>query len=88
MFLLDGVEVKVVVAVPPELGHLDDPAGVHGLDVGAFAGDVAVFGSVIFADYEMCHVGREVVLVDAAELGDALGDDGLGVSVCVQLAQG
>lgn len=43
-----------------------DPACSHGLDVGSFLGDMAVFRRVVLADNQMRHVRGEIVLVRAA----------------------
>lgn len=67
MFAFDSREVNVDI-LHPQLPYGIDPGGIHGLDIGTFLGDMAVFWGVVVADNEMGHVGGEVVLVDSAEL--------------------
>lgn len=71
--VLQRSEVEVVI-LHPQGPHGVDPAGGHGLDVGPFLGDVTVLGRVIVADDEVSDIGGQVVLVDAAHVGSALGN--------------
>lgn len=70
---LQGSEIELVV-LHPQRPHGVDPAGSHGLDVGPFLGDMAVLGGVVVADDEVGDVGGQIVLVDAAHVGSALGN--------------
>lgn len=65
--LLQGWEVDLLVP-HPDVAHGIDPAHGHGLDIGAFLGDMSVLWGIVFADDEVGNVGGQVVLVDAAEL--------------------
>lgn len=71
--VLQRSKVELLV-LHPQCPHGVDPAGRHGLDVGPFLGDVAVLGRVVVADDEVGDVGGQIVLVDAAHVGSALGN--------------
>ncbi len=67
-----GSKVDLFV-LNPQSPHGINPASSHGLDIGSLLGDMTVLGRVVVADDEVGDVGREVVLVDAAHVGSALG---------------
>lgn len=66
-------KVKLLVLFP-QLADGNDPAGVHGLDVDSLARNMAILGGVVATDDEMRNVWREIVFVDAAKLGNFLGN--------------
>lgn len=84
MFLFECIEVEVVVAVLPEIGDGDYPAGVHGLDVGTFPCDMAIFGGIIVTHDKMRDVWSEIILVSSSQFRDTLSNDSLQVGQLVK----
>ena len=81
MLGLESVKVEVVIAIPPEVRNGDYPAGVHRLDIGAFASDMAVFRGIVVSNDEVRNIWSEVILMCSSELSDTLSDDSLEVGL-------
>lgn len=79
MVLILELSIIDLFVVLPYLAKFFDPGGIHGLDIGAFTSDMAIFGCVVVTNNKMGYVGCEIVFMNTTKLGNFGSDAGLGI---------